>query len=176
MKEHQTRPEPQATTQALPARRSRKKPRAESNIDPYEFGGCPKCCRWDDCVPVGSEEWVVCYQHRTKFMWAAGGGSWADAEGVEPGNPTSLERFREVEPAYPAMSPDDAAALLRLADAACNENLQPEDPDHGKAHKEQLAADAKLVRQWVAANRTTWIQYIHVNDDENRLVKGADER
>ncbi len=173
---HKHTARPLATTTASSPEEANERPEVEDHSDPYRLGGCPKCCRWDNCLSLGSEDWVVCYRHRTKFMWAGGGGTWGEPEEAELRNRIILDQLTDVEPAYPAIFPDEAAAFLRLADAVCDEHFHPRDADDGKARKEQLVADAALVRRWVAFKRTTWVQRIRVSDEENPLVKGADQR
>ena len=176
MKEHQTKAETNETTEHSREPGTAEMPPECDLLDPHYMGGCPKCCRWDEYLPLDSEDWVVCYRHHTKFNWAGGGGSWGDPDVVRLRNAAILEHFTEVEPAVPAMPRDQAAALLRMADAVCEATPQAVDGEEAKVQRKQLRADADLVRRWVTANRTKWIQYIHVNDDENPLVKGADQQ
>jgi len=133
--------------------------------------GCPKCGHWDDYLPLGSEDWQVCYRHRTKFLCSAEGGTWGDPEHIQLRNAAILEHFTEVEPVYPAIPANLAAGLLRLADAVSGEtghSQETEDDD-----KQTLAADADLVRRWVQANRTKWVQYIHLDEGENPRAREA---
>lgn len=144
---------------------------SKSSVDPDDLWGCPICCRWDQYLPLGSEDWVVCHRHRTKFMWAAGGGCWSDAEEQDPKSAEVLQHYSEVEPAYPTVPLDLAAALRRLAAAACGGHVRK-----AGASRKKLAADARLVQNWLAAYETTWVQRVLISDELNPLLKGAVQR
>ena len=66
------------------------------------LGRCPHCGGNDGCLNVGREHWIVCHEHRTK--WLRGENLFSSWKGESSdewrANARILESYEELEPAF----------------------------------------------------------------------------
>lgn len=93
---------------------------ATVTTDEY-FGGCPECGRTNGYLNIGRNHWLVCDEHRTK--WLVGSNLFScwreEDETIWRQNWERLQPYREVEPVRPVR--EKPAAVLDLVE--CDDAL-----------------------------------------------------